>query len=78
MFKSNEHIKSDSNIDRDGIPLGKQNKLFNEGINERTSKFDGIKDKINPNKLSYKFKTAGKIPKNFRDYQMLLKNKIKI
>ena len=72
MFKSNELIKSDFNIDRDGIPLRKQNKLFNESINERASKFDGIKDKINPNKLIYKFKTVGKIPKVFRDYQMLL------
>ena len=37
LVKSNELIKKDFNIDRDGIPLEEQKKIFNELFEERSS-----------------------------------------
>ena len=35
-------------------------------------KFDNLDKKINANKLIYEFKTKGRSPKDFRDYQNLI------
>ena len=34
----------DFNIDKNGILVRKQKEIFNEFLNERASKFDGVKD----------------------------------
>ena len=52
--------------------FGNKNSIFNELLNERASKFNGVKDKIDHNKLIYDFKTEGKISKDFGDYQIPL------
>ena len=36
--------KDDFNIDNNGMLVRKQKEIFNEFLNERTSKFDGVKD----------------------------------
>ena len=51
----------------------KQKEIFNKLLAKRASKFVGKKYKIDPNKLIFDFKTEGKIPKDFRNYQMPLK-----
>ena len=48
------------NISRDDIPFEKQKELFEEPVNKKDHVFDDLRDKINPNKLIYKFKTEGK------------------
>ena len=71
LVESNEVTKIDFTINRDGISLRKKN-ICNKLLVERASEFVGIKDKNNPNKLFYEFKTDGKIPKDLRDYRMPL------
>ena len=60
LIESNELIKNDFNIDRDGVPLKEQKEIFNKLLAEEASEFFGIKDIIHPNKLIYQFKTEGK------------------
>ena len=55
MIESNEVIKNDFNIDRDGVLHKKQKEIFNKLLAKRASEFLGIKDKIDPNKLIYSF-----------------------
>ena len=69
MVESNERIKKVLNIDRDGIPLEKQIKIFNELVRERSSEFGNIETKNNPKNLIYKYKTEVLSPKNFNVYQ---------
>ena len=63
MVESNELIKKDFNTNIDSITLERQKKIFNDFLAERASKFHGIKNKINLNKLIYDFKTEKNIPK---------------
>ena len=49
-----------------------QEEICNKLLAESASEFVGIKEKINPNKLIYEFKTEGKISEKFRDYRMPL------
>ena len=69
MVESNELIKKVLNIDRDGIPLEKQIKIFNELVEERPSEFGNIETKNNPKNLIDKYKTEVLSPKNFSVYQ---------
>ena len=48
----------------------KQKEIFNKLVEERTHEFADIKDKVDLNKLVYKFKTGTNEPKDFRNYQM--------
>ena len=47
----------------------KNKKIFNELIRKRLSEFDNLEKRINPNNLIYRYKTDGKSPKDFRNYQ---------
>ena len=52
------------------MPNEKQKEIFNKLVEERTHEFADIKDKVDLNKLVYKFKTGANEPKDFRNYQM--------
>ena len=41
---------------------------------EKNSEFSILEIRINPNNFIYKYKTAGMNPKDFSNYQNLLKN----
>ena len=47
----------------------KNKKIFNELIRKRLSEFHNLEKRINPNNLIYRYKTDGKSPKDFRNYQ---------
>ena len=53
--------------------MRKTKRNINKLLNKRASEFVDIKDKIDLNKLIYNFKTEGKIPKEFRNFQTPLK-----
>ena len=55
------------------MPHEKQKEIFNRLVKERVLEFSFIKDKIDPNNLVYTFKTDGNEPKDFGNYQTLLK-----
>ena len=63
-------VKIIFNIDRSGMSNEKQKEIFNRLVKERAHEFADIKDKIDRNKLVYKFKTGVNEPKDFRNYQM--------
>ena len=69
MVESNKLIKKDFNIDRDNISLEKQKKIFNELVEEISSEFKNLEKRINPHNLIYKYKTEGRSPNDFRNYQ---------
>ena len=50
----------------------KDKKIFNELDEEKSYKFQNLKEKINPNNLIYKYKTEGRNPKDFSNYQNLI------
>ena len=72
--ESNEVIKNDYTINRDSISFRKRKKYVTA---ERASQFVDIKDKINPNKLIYEFKTEEKISKDLISTAVRIIKKIK-
>ena len=56
LAESNELVKKDFNIHGDSIPLDDQGKVFNELIEERSSKFKHLRKIINPYNLIYNYK----------------------
>ena len=70
LIESNECIKKDFNIDGDSLLFHEQQqKIFNRLAEEKSYEFNNLKENINPNNLVYKFKTEGRIPKDFSNYQ---------
>ena len=66
LVESNELIKKDFDINRDRIPLEEQKKYLMNLL----KKVIGILEKrINHDNLIYKYKTEGRSPKEFRNYQ---------
>ena len=59
FVESNGIIKNGFDIDKDGVPLEQQNKIFIELVEEKSYKFQNLKENINPNNLIYKYKTKG-------------------
>ena len=51
------------------VQISRENKkeICNKLLGKRASEFVEIKEKIDPNKLIYSFKTEGKLFKNLRD-----------
>ena len=47
-------------------------KIFNRLVEEKSYEFQNLKEKINPNNLIYKYKTQGRSPKEFIDYQNMI------
>ena len=43
--------------------------IFNELVEERSSKFKNLEKRIDPDNLVYKYKTEGVSPKDFSNYQ---------
>ena len=76
--ESNEVIKNDFTINRDSVSFRKQKKICNRLLAERASQFVDIKDKINPNKLIYEFKTEEKISKDLISTAVRIIKKIKV
>ena len=70
ILESNEVAKNDFNIDRSDVSNEKQKEIFNKLAEEKGHEFPDIKDKIDLNKLIYRFKTSANEPKDFRNYQM--------
>ena len=73
LVESNELIKKDFNIDRDGVSLDEQKIIFNELVDDKSHEFQNLKNEINPINLTYKYRTKGRSPKYFRNYQDLIK-----
>ena len=69
--KSNEFVKKDFNIKRDGIIHEKQQqqKRCNKIVETRSFELPNLKEKINRNSLVYRYKTEGIIPNYFSNYQ---------
>ena len=47
----------------------KNKKIFNELIKERSSEFWNLAKRVNSDNLIYQYKTKGRSPKDFRNYQ---------
>ena len=47
-------------------------KIFNKFVEEKSYEFQNLKEKINHENLIYNYKTEGKSPKEFSDYQNLI------
>ena len=47
-------------------------KIFNKFVEEKSYEFQNLKEKINHENLIYNYKTEGKSPKDFSDYQNLI------
>ena len=73
LVESNELIKKDFNIDRDGVSLDEQKIIFNELVDDKSHEFQNLKNEINPINLAYKYRTKGRSPKYFGNYQDLIK-----
>ena len=73
MVESNELIKKDFNIDRDGVSLDEQKIIFNGLVDDKSHEFQNLKNEINPINLAYKYRTKGRSPKYFGNYQDLIK-----
>ena len=73
LVESNELIKKDFNIDRDGVSLDEQKIKFNELVDDKSHEFQNLKNEINPINLAYKYRTKGRSPKYFGNYQDLRK-----
>ena len=73
LVESNELIKKDFNIDRDGVSLDEQKIIFNGLVDDKSHEFQNLKNEINPINLTYKYRTKGRSPKYFRNYQDLIK-----
>ena len=50
-----------------------QTETFDRLVKKKTLEFSDIKDKIDPNNLTYKFKGSENKPNNVENYQILLK-----
>ena len=72
LVESNELIKKDFNIDRGGVSLDEQKLIFNELVEDKSHEFQDLKNEIDPINLVYKYKTKGRSPKYFRNYQDLI------
>ena len=73
LVESNKLLKKDFNIDRNYHVYHLTNKkIFNRLVEEKSYEFNNLKEKINPNNLVYEFKTEGRIPKGFSNYQNLI------
>ena len=66
-------LKINFNIDKRGVLHGKRKEMFNRLVKGRGHEFADAKDKIDPNKLVYSFKTCVNRTKDFINYQMLWK-----
>ena len=55
-------------INKDGVPLEKQEEIFSELIKEKGSELDGLDDKTKPNNLIYNLKNENSL-KDFRVYR---------
>ena len=72
LTESNELIKNDFNIDKDGIPLKERKKNFMKFFTKGVwsfSEFEDLDNKIHSNNLIYEFKTEGIGAKDFRNFQ---------
>ena len=58
----------DFSINKDGVPLEKQEEIFNELIKEKGSELDGLDDKTKPNNLIYNLENENSL-KHFRGYR---------
>ena len=58
IIESNEVAKNNFNTDKSGVSHETQKEIFNRLVEERAHEFADIKDKIDPNKLIYSFKTG--------------------
>ena len=58
----------DFSINKDGVPLEKQEEIFNELIKEKGSELNGLDDKTKPNNLIYNLKNENSL-KDFRVYR---------
>ena len=47
-------------------------KKFKKLVEEKSYEFQNLKEKVNPNNLIYKYKTEGRSPKDFSNYQNLI------
>ena len=54
LVESNRLVKKDFNTDRDSIPFDEQRKVFNELDEERSSEFQDLEKRINPDTWIYK------------------------
>ena len=72
LVESNELIKKDFNIDRGGVSLDEQKLIFNKLVEDKSHEFQDLKNEIDPINLVYKYKTKGRSPKYFRNYQDLI------
>ena len=70
-IESDKITKKDFNIGRDSVPLEEPKKI-NKFLEEKSYKFNNLKEKINLNNLIYKYKTEGKTSKDFSNYQNLI------
>ena len=71
MAESNEAIKKIL-ILTNKIYTWWTKKIFNRLVEEKSYEFQNLKEKINPNNLIYKYKTQGRSPKEFIDYQNMI------
>ena len=69
LVESNEFVKKDFNFNRDSKPFYEQRKIFNELVEERSSEFEDLEKRINPDNLIYKYKNEEISPKDVRNYQ---------
>ena len=66
LVEPDELITKDFNIEI--VYYLKNKKVFNELVEERSSEFNNLEKRINPDNLIYKYKTEGISPKGFRNY----------
>ena len=71
LIESNELVKKDFNIDKDGISLEEQRKYLMNLPKKMLWILEFFK-KANPNSLIYKYKTKGRSQKDFSNYQNLI------
>ena len=65
LVEPDELITKDFNIEI--VYYLKNKKVFNELVEERSSEFNNLEKRINPDNLIYKHKTEGISPKGFRN-----------
>ena len=54
LVESNRLVKNDFNTDRDSIPFDGQRKVFNGLVEEKSSEFQDLEKRINPDNWIYK------------------------
>ena len=60
LIESNDVVKNNFNIGKDGITLTKKKEMFNELAAKKSHEFQNLKGNINLNNLIYKYKTEGR------------------